>query len=795
MTTMLTLLLLVACGGEDPDLLDQDADGFTPAEGDCDDLDQLTNPVAPEICDGVDNDCDTVTDEGVDAIGTTAWFLDVDGDGYGRLGEFQVRCVAPSGFVDNSDDCNDEDETIHPGADELCDGLDRDCDGVPDDEAIDALTWYIDDDEDGYGSADYTVSACNQPDGYLDDDTDCDDLFATVHPDADEICDGKDNDCNGSVDPDDSVDAGSWYTDDDLDGFGDESTEVVQCEQPLGSVDVADDCDDTNPDVNPDSIEVCDGVDNDCNGLADLDDPWVSDSVEWFADLDGDGYGDPVDSQVACEQPSDHVLDNTDCDDFEAAVYPGATEVCGDGVDNDCLAEAEECLSGTIDLSDADVKLWGDTANGQAGFALDNAGDVDGDGVDDLLIGAWETDTLSNNEVGKAFLVFGPLTSGSLADADRTYEGTAQNNWAGRSVTSLGDQDGDGFDDFAIGADGKDEDLVDQDLGMVYVIYGPTTGDLTLNAADVEIIGDAAGDRAAYAMDLAGDVDADGVPDLVVGSFGADGSGSSAGAVTLIYGPITDSTSLSDAGYTLNGENSGDDAGIAVAGVGDVDGDGFDDVLAGAPDNDAGGSDSGTAYLVLGPVTGPGDLADAAVTLTGVNSSDDAGTSVAGAGDTNNDGYMDFLVGVPDSDVGASNSGAGFLILGPVTSSGDLTIADAVVTGENSSDDLGTLVDGVGDIDADGHDDILLSSPGHDAGGSSAGAAYLFFGPLAGTYTADEFAVKLVGESASDQAGGGAGLGDQDGDGFPELLVGAPGDDDGAAAAAAVYLILGGEGL
>jgi len=789
------LLVLPACNPEDPDLLDEDGDGFTPAEGDCDDAEIRVNPVAPELCDGLDNDCDLLIDEGDDVIGAATWYLDVDGDGYGRLDQSKLGCEAPEAYVDNSDDCDDMDESIHPGADELCDGVDRDCDGVRDDEAVDAPTWYIDDDEDGYGSSDYTLASCFRPDGYREDDTDCDDLHATVHPDAAEICDGLDNDCDGVTDPDDAEDAGSWYEDLDGDGYGAEATLVVSCTAPSGSVDVARDCDDGDSEVHPDADEICDAIDNDCNDLVDLDDPGLVDSSVWYADLDGDTYGDPLVSEVACAQPSQYVADDTDCDDGNSAVHPDATEVCGDGVDNDCVAEAEGCLSGTIDLADADVKVWGDTANGSAGFALESAGDFDGDGTEDMIIGAWETDTSGTSSTGKTFIVLGPVTSGSLAGADLAFDSSSINGYSGRSVAGLGDLDGDGFDEIAIGADGKDRALDDQDLGIVYVIYGPTTGSHGVQDSDALLWGDAAGDQAGYALASAGDVDDDGVPDLGVGSYGADGAGSGAGAVTLILGPISGEQTLSEAGYTLNGESSGDDAGIAVDGAGDVDGDGYDDLVVGAPDDDDGGSDSGAVYLVLGPVTGPGDLVDAAVKLSGVNSSDHAGTSVAGVGDTDGDGYADFLVGVPDSDFGASNAGAGFLVLGPVTTSGDLSSSDAALIGENSSDDLGTRVDGVGDLNADGRDDFVVSAPYHDAGGSSSGAAYLVFGPLVGIVDAGEADLKLVGESASDVVGGAAGLGDQDGDGYRELLVGAPGDDDGGTDAGAAYVIFGGEGL
>lgn len=175
-------------------------------------------------------------------------------------------------------------------------------------------------------------------DGYPER-VDCDDADSAVHPEALEICDGVDNDCNDKIDDDDAgLDAEStpkWYTDGDLDGFG--SAETAACIQPAGTIAVGMDCDDANADAYPGGIEVCDDVDNDCDTLVDAADDNLdpSGSITWYTDADGDGYGDPTTLERGCVQPSDVILDGTDCDDSNAAVSPDGTEIC-DAADNDC---------------------------------------------------------------------------------------------------------------------------------------------------------------------------------------------------------------------------------------------------------------------------------------------------------------------------------------------------------------------------------------------------------------------------------------------------------------------------
>ena len=206
-------------------------------------------------------------------------YADKDGDGYGWHASRITPCgELPDGYVDNDSDCDDTIETgaiSFPGADELCDGVDNDCDFETDEGALDMSTWYADSDTDGYGDPDDTVESCNLPDGYTIWPGDCDPSEARTYPGAKEICDGKDNDCNdiiddGEYDPDDEdEDMSAWYSDEDGDGHGDPDSIVYACSMPDGATGSPSDCDDSNPEINMMATEVCDGVDNDCDTLID----------------------------------------------------------------------------------------------------------------------------------------------------------------------------------------------------------------------------------------------------------------------------------------------------------------------------------------------------------------------------------------------------------------------------------------------------------------------------------------------------------------------------------------------
>jgi MYXO-CTERM domain-containing protein len=290
--------------------------------------------------------------------------VSVSGTNYGVLDDFEWNVVSDAdgdGFASDVD-CDDTDASIYPGATEYCDGVDNNCDGtIDEDTAIDALTWYADADNDGYGDASTTDIECYQPTGYVADNTDCNDSNNTTYPNAPEYCDGVDNDCDGTIDEDTAVDAVTWYADTDSDGYGDASTTDIECYQPTGYVADNTDCDDSNTTTYPTAPEYCDGVDNDCDGT--IDEDTAVDAVTWYADTDSDGYGNAAVMDVECYQPTGYVADNTDCDDSNTTTYPTAPEYC-DGVDNDCDGTVDEdtAVDALTWYADTDSDGYGDAS-------------------------------------------------------------------------------------------------------------------------------------------------------------------------------------------------------------------------------------------------------------------------------------------------------------------------------------------------------------------------------------------------------------------------------------------------
>jgi hypothetical protein len=314
--------------------------GYVANDTDCDDGDDAIHPGADEYCNDQDDDCDGEWDE--DALDADSWYADEDGDGYGADDDPVASCEQPDDRVAEGGDCDDGDDAIHPGADEYCDEIDNDCDGEIDEEdAVDPLTFYQDDDGDGFGQTELTTQACALPSGYAELDGDCDDAEASVYPGADEYCDEIDQDCDGSVDDDDAVDAPMWYPDADGDGYGAPDAGVQQCYESGDLVSDNGDCDDGDADINPAADERCNELDDDCDGTVDEDS--ALDAPEWYLDADGDGYGDSASVAFACQQPSGYAELDGDCDDADADIHPDAVQFCGDGVDDDCRGADTTC--------------------------------------------------------------------------------------------------------------------------------------------------------------------------------------------------------------------------------------------------------------------------------------------------------------------------------------------------------------------------------------------------------------------------------------------------------------------
>ena len=345
-TLMIPALLLIGCSGDPCSgdgisaFVDADGDGYgsdpvtictleaglTTVGGDCDDGNADVFPGADEPeCNGIDEDCDGI-DEGSDGL---LFFADLDGDGYGLEDMVVVACEAPEGgWARLPGDCDDNDAGRSPLAQEICnEGIDDDCDGLADDDdaSVDPAThaeFFTDSDGDGFGRPGTPIGACSAPVGTVANDQDCDDRTAEVHPDALEICNGIDDDCDTlRDDEDDSLDPTDLQTlwaDTDADGFGDPAVGILACTARPGISSANDlDCDDTNVDVNPARTEeLCDGLDNDCDASTPDD-----------ADRDADGYSTCVDG---------------DCNDLDASVFPDAAEIPGNGIDEDCDA-MEDC--------------------------------------------------------------------------------------------------------------------------------------------------------------------------------------------------------------------------------------------------------------------------------------------------------------------------------------------------------------------------------------------------------------------------------------------------------------------
>jgi len=822
----LFLPLLLACGSDikiGAVSVDADDDGYDQTV-DCDDGRKDVNPTAPELCDGRDNDCDGEADE--DPVDGSTWFADGDGDGYGDPSAGESACEAPEGSTSDSTDCDDADADDHPGGTEMCNDDDEDCDGEIDEDAADMSTVYADMDGDGHGDHDAALIVCDVPDSYVADDTDCDDSDADIHPDAEEtdctdptdyncdgsvayvdadadgwvaceecddstaarnpgnpeVCDGAvDEDCDGLIDDDDPsvIDSGVWYADADSDGWGDADRSTNACEAPAGHVADPGDCDDDDAERAPDLVEICDPMDKDedCDGLADDDDPDATGEASWITDGDGDGYGG--ESMFACESPPDVVSLDGDCDDGDSTISPAGEETCEDGVDQDCDGLDSRCaLHGDFGEIDAFARVLGPSAN--AGFPNHTlgVGDQDGDGADDLMI-LWERASDTAYYQGAAYVFRGPLAGDYMtSDADATVLG-AKSGYRLRRGARAGDVDGDGYDDVLFGSYLASPHDYTYYEGAAWIMQGPLSGTTSTSAADSEISGGAEYRYAARNVEGLGDLDGDGLDDFGVGSGGA--ATSSADELGIFYGPASGSLDITAGDVVLHGERDTDGIG-AMAGRTDLDGDGVGDLLVGALFNGSAGSGSGAAYLLTGPLSS-GDLGSLYTRCWSGDAVDDwLGSEVSAPGDLDGDGHEDMVV------VGYQD-GAVYVIYGDASAPASGAISGAASARIELDYYYTELLSQApaGDLDGDGDTELYVSDWHDDTAASEAGLVGLFDAPL-GSLAPGDAEVTFAGDGADDLVGRAANALDMNDDSYPDTVLGVYGHDAAATDAGAVLL-------
>ncbi len=685
---------------------DADGDGVLQAY-DCDDHDAEVGDIRHDAdCDGVRNELDCNPDD--PRLGDYTEDTDCDGvaaatdcdDSDASLGS-RLEDADCDGIL-TDDDCKDADASLGARSEDAdCDGIltDDDCD----DTDVASLTRAEDGDCDGVPTAD-----------------DCDDT------DAASLTRAEDGDCDGFPTAEDC---------DDTNPLRPIAAEDEDCD----GVDAENDCDDENPLAYPGAPERLLGTDLACDGnggsLANADLAFVGQrqednagtSVSAAGDVDGDGLDDLLvgapgsdlggsaagkvylflGSSLDASASSAIALGDADFafigengGDQVGTSVSAAGDVDGDGLDDllvgastndDSGSDAGKAylllgssvaasLSSTIDLSQADFAFIGENSVDYAGRSVSAAGDVDGDGRDDLLVGAYKNDD-GGRDAGAAYLILGSSIAASLSStidlsqADFAFTGENASDHAGGSVCAAGDVDGDGRGDLLVGAPNNDDG--GSYAGKAYLILGSSlaaslSSTIDLSQADFAFIGENEDDRAGERVSPAGDVDGDGLDDLLVGAPNNDDGGSGAGKVYLLLGSTlaasaSSTIDLRNADFAFIGENRLDFAGDSVSPAGDVDGDGLDDLVVGVSQNDNGGTDAGTAYLLLGStlaasLSGTIDLGDADFAFIGENSQDHAGTSVSAAGDVDGDGRDDLVVGAYGNDDRGSAAGKAYLI-------------------------------------------------------------------------------------------------------------------------------------
>ena len=522
--------------------------------------------------------------------------------------------------------------------------------------------------------------------------------------------------------------------------------------------------------MSPDAVEACNGYDDDCDGLVDDEDDSLGEEFTWYLDDDGDSYGDPEQTTTACAQPSGYSDDDRDCDDGDAETHPGAFDRTN-GEDDDCDGDVD-----VVWLRDTDGLLLGSEEGDRAGSSMARVGDFDGDGLDDLLMGAEEAGVGGTAQLLSSAALPLDGSSLSLSEACLVLTTTDAGASLGEDLDSLPDADGDSAADLLIGAGSWGG------TGAVFVVPSSAQGEQPIEEVALSTLVGESLTQAGHAV-AGGDFDGDGAPDVLVGGWQRSDE---AGIAWLVHDPAPGILSLSEADTVLEGEGAGLFLGWEVASAGDVDGDGLEDWLAAAPY--AHSDEKGEVYLFTADARGILDDSDATATMYGRYEYDHLGYAIAARADIDGDGYGDMLLAARDY---GEDQGRVYVMLGPKT--GSMCVcggSDGSIIGDDDGDLLGTSM-ALGDVNGDGLADALFGAEGVDLGGAYAGAAYLWLGPMGGgTRFAVDADARLFGASTDGAAGSSVVLlPDLTGDGRDELAIGADMDDTTATDAGAVFLL------